>query len=284
MDSRNDESSLTRRGVKRFNLNALLVAALFVFTLAGCGTLQNGRGWGQDAIYPVDSRRISSAAYHAFFDLQTLLPAAGALVFCFDNYDQRVSDWATTNHPIFGSQNNASQASDYLSYGLGAETLVTALATPSGKDPKDWVSNKAKGIAVELGAQLATAGVTGLLKSTTNRARPNGTSSNSFPSSHSSTAFSSATLSNRNLNSIKMPVGVRLPLQIGNVVIATGVAWARVEAGSHYPSDVLAGAAIGHFLSAFIYDAFMGLPEQKRWDLYASPTRGGAMFEVSFGF
>jgi membrane-associated phospholipid phosphatase len=252
--------------------------------MTGCGTLQNGRGWGQDAIYPVEPKRISSAAYHAFFDLQTLLPAAGALVFCLDNYDQKVSDWATTNHPIFGSQNNASQASDYLSYGLGAETLVTALATPSGKDPKDWASNKAKGVAVELGAELATEGVTGLLKVTTNRTRPSGTSNTSFPSGHSSNAFSSATLANRNQNSIKMPEGVRLPLQVGNIVIATGVAWARVEAGAHYPSDVLAGAAIGHFISAFIYDAFMGLPEQKRWELYAWPTKGGAMFEVSFGF
>jgi membrane-associated phospholipid phosphatase len=115
-----------------------------------------------------------------------------------------------------------------------------------------------------LGAALVTAGVTGLLKVTTNRTRPSGTSNNSFPSDHSSQAFSSASLSNRNLNSIKMPVGIRLPLQIGNIVIATGVAWTRVEAGAHYPSDVLAGAAIGHFLSAFIYDAFMGLPEQKR--------------------
>jgi membrane-associated phospholipid phosphatase len=106
----------------------------------------------------------------------------------------------------------------------------------------------------------------------------------SFPSDHSSNAFSSATLSNRNLNAIKMPAGVRLPLQVGNIVIATGVAWARVEAGAHYPSDVLAGAAIGHFISAFMYDAFMGLPEQKNWVLYASPTKGGAMVEVSFDF
>ena len=284
MDTRVDKKLPTFCRLKSSKLMALLTAALIVFTVTGCGTLQNGRGWGQDAIYPVELKRISSAAYHAFFDLQTLLPAAGALVFCLDDYDQKVSDWATNNHPIFGSQNSASQASYNLSYALGAETLVTALATPSGKDPKDWATNKAKGVAVLLGAELATEGVTGLLKVTTNRTRPSGTSDNSFPSGHSSNAFSSATLANRNLNSIKMPEGVRLPLQVGNIVIATGVAWARVEAGAHYPSDVLAGAAIGHFLSAFIYDAFMGLPEQKRWELYASPTKGGAMFEVSFGF
>jgi len=55
-----------------------------------------------------------------------------------------------------------------------------------------------------------------------------------------------------------------MSLQLGNLLLATGVGVARVEAGAHYPADVLAGAAIGHFLSAFIYDAFIGLPEHER--------------------
>jgi hypothetical protein len=75
-----------------------------------------------------------------------------------------------------------------------------------------------------------------------------------------------------------------MPLQIGNLLFATGVAWARVEAGGHYPSDVLAGAALGHFISAFIYDAFMRVPEDERLGLYVSPSRHGAMIGVSFGF
>ena len=272
-----------KSNVKHSHLMVPLGIALILFTTTGCGTLQNGRGWGQDAIYPVEAKRIPYAAYRAFFDLQTLLPAAGALVFTIDHYDKRVSKWAITHHPVFGSENSASNASDYLSYALGAETLATALATPSGKDSKEWAANKAKGIGVEVGAELATAGVTSLLKDTTDRTRPNG-GHNSFPSGHSSDSFSSATLANRNLNSIKMTEEMRMPLQVTNIVLATGVAWARVEAGAHYPSDVLAGAAIGHFLSAFMYDAFMGLPEHKRWGLYVSPTKGGAMIGLSFGF
>jgi membrane-associated phospholipid phosphatase len=237
-----------------------------------------------DAISPLNLNKISHAAYHAFFDLQTLLPAAGALFFALDHFDQRASEWATTHRPIFGDGDSATHARDIISFGLGAETLLTALATPSGKDPKDWASNKAKGIGVELGAELATAGVTDLLKKGANRTRPNGESDNSFPSGHASNAFSSATLANRNLNAINMPEEVRVPLQVGNIVLATAVSWERVETGAHYPSDVLAGAAIGHFLSAFIYDAFMGVPEHKRWGLYVCPEKGGAMIGVSFGF
>ena len=261
----------------------LLAMTCVSFTLTGCGTLQNDRRWGQDAIYTVELKRIPYAACHAFFDLQTLIPAAGALVFAFNHYDKKVSHWATSHHPIFGSGNTANQASDYLLYTLEAETFVTALATPSGKDTKDWADSKAKGVSVELGAELVTAGATSLLKETINRSRPDG-GGKSFPSGHSSSAFSSATLANRNLNSISMPEEMRIPLQIGNILLATGVGWARVEAGRHYPSDVLVGAGLGHFFSAFIHDAFMGLPEPKRLGLYVSPTRHGVTVGLSFGF
>jgi hypothetical protein len=277
------QAMTTCGGLKRSRLVVLFTVTFILFGVTGCGTLQNGQKWGQNAVYPVDLKRIPDAACHAFFDLQTLVPTAGALIFALDHYDQKASNWMVSHHPVFGSSDSASQASDYLVYALDAETFATAVATPSGKDPKDWTYDKAKGLGVEVGAELVTAGATALLKEATNRTRPNG-GSNSFPSGHASNAFSSATLSNRNLNSITMPEGLRLSLQLGNLLLATGVGWARVEAGSHYPSDVLAGAAIGHFLSAFIYDAFIGLPEHERIGLYVLPSKHGVMIGVSFGF
>jgi H+/Cl- antiporter ClcA len=35
--------------------------------------------------------------------------------------------------------------------------------------------------------------------------------------------------------------------------------WARVEGGVHYPSDLLVGMALGHFVAALIDAVFMGL-------------------------
>jgi hypothetical protein len=198
-----------------------------------------------------------------------------------NHFDRKVSDWATSHHPIFGSENTASQASDYLLDALEVETFVTALATPSGDEPKDWAYSKVKGVSVELGAELVTAGATSLLKDATGRTRPDG-GGKSFPSGHSSGAFSSATLANQNLNSITMPEKMRIPVQIGNILLATGVGWARVEAGRHFPSDVLAGAALGHFLSAFIHEAFMGLPGDDRLGFYVLPSKHGAMIGLSF--
>jgi len=268
------------RSLKDFHLRVLLAMIFILLSATGCGTLGNGRGWGQDAIYPVDLKRISHAAFNALVDPETLIPAAGALVFAVNGYDRKVSNWATTHYPIFGSEQNARNASDYLLIPLPVETFVTALATPSGDDPKDWAFWKLKGIAVEGTAVLLTEGATSLAKRTIDRTRPDGGGA-SMPSSHSSTAFSAQTLSNRNLESIPLPSEVRLPLQVGNILLATSVAWARVEGGNHFPSDVLVGAALGHFLSAFVYNAFLGVPKDKQF-IVISPLERGAMVQLNF--
>lgn len=40
-------------------------------------------------------------------------------------------------------------------------------------------------------------------------------------------------------------------MEIGFGMITAGTAWARVEGGVHYPSDVLAGMALGHFVENY---------------------------------
>jgi hypothetical protein len=256
---------------------------LFLTLIPSCGTLENGRGWGQDAICPVNSKRISRSLYNACVDWGTLIPAGGAVVSSLDNFDERVNSWATGRTPIFGYMDSASRTANYLEGILVAEAFVTALATPSGEDSKEWVYSKAKGLSVELGAELVTAGVTSGLKDITNRERPSG-GNNSFPSGHSSGAFASSALANRNLQSIPMSDNLRFALEVGNVLLATATAWARVEANGHWLSDVLAGAAIGHFFGAFIHDAFMGLPEEKPFHVNVVPLQGGALVAVSFPF
>jgi membrane-associated phospholipid phosphatase len=273
-----------KRGLKCSRPMVLLVIVLISVPLTGCGTLKNSRGWGQDAIYPVDLSRVPRAAYNALFDLQTLIPAAGAVVFGTTDLDKKVSNWASDHNPIFGSKDNADKASDYLLIPLFAESLLTTLVTPSGEDSKNWAYWKMKGIAVEGLALGATIGTTSLLKEATNRTRPDKSEDKSFPSGHSSNAFSSATLSNRNLEAISMPKEVRLPLQVGNIILSTFTAWARVEAQEHYPSDVLAGAALGYFLTSFVHDAFLGLPEDMRFGIVIIPLKGGAKAEMSFRF
>jgi len=257
---------------------------LISFFTEGCGTLPNGRGWGQDAFYPIDSDRISRAARNALFNPNTLVPLASALVFGIDDFDEKVSDWAVKHNPVFGSKDDARDASDYLRATLRAEAVVTALATPSGDVPEQWMVSKAKGLGVELAAIGATSSTTDWVKEATDRTRPDERSDNSFPSGHASGAFSYMTLANRNIDLIDMPQSLKPPLKIGNYLLASGVAWARVEGQRHYPSDVLAGAALGHFMTAFIHDAFMNLPGDGNVDFVVFPVKKGAGIALAFRF
>jgi hypothetical protein len=260
-----------------------VVVSILLFN-AGCGTLENGRGWGQDALCPIDGKRIARAARDAFFSPQTLVPLAGALALQIDGFDQEIADWAADHTPVFGSQNHAGAVSDYLRDALILEALAMPLAIPSGDTLEEWAPAKLKGYAVELGALGVTGGVTELLKVGMHRHRPDGTDDMSFPSGHTSAAFGCATLANRNFDSIDALEGVRPALKVANTVLAAGVGWARVEAGKHYPSDVLFGAALGHFLTAFIHDAFMNLPEERNVDLDFFSDENAAGIELVFHF
>lgn len=257
---------------------------LILFFAVGCGTLPNGRGWGQDAFFPIDNKRISRAAYNAFFNPNTLVPLVSAMVFGIDDFDEKASDWAVKHNPVFGSIDDARDASNCLRATLRVEAVVTALVTPSGDVAEQWMVSKAKGLGVELVAIGATSSATDLLKSATDRTRPDERSDNSFPSGHASGAFSYMTLANRNIDLIDMPELLKPPLKVGNYLLASGVAWARVEGRRHYPSDVLAGAALGHFLTAFIHDTFMNLSEDGNADFVVFPVERGAGIALAFRY
>jgi hypothetical protein len=263
-------------------LAVVLIAAILAG--GGCGTLEDGRGWGEDVVLRADGERFGRAVHNAFWDWQTVGPLVGAGVFAIGDLDDRTSDWATKHNPIFGSDHDARDASDDLKDALWIEMVATALVTPSGDEAGEWAFSKAKGLVVELGAVRATRGATSGLKSWTSRQRPDESDDRSFPSGHASEAFSLATLSNRNLDYIDVPCGLRRPLQVGNILAASGVAWARVEGRRHYPSDVLFAAALGHFVSTLIHDYFLDLPETNRFDFRIIPYDKGAFVELTFAF
>lgn len=210
--------------------------------------------------------------HDTFFNQNTILPLAGAGILYAGGFDEKISDWAVKHHPIYGSKDRAIDIRSYFKDALGVETYVTAIAAP----------DKVVGIGVAIGARKATRISTNVLKDAVGRARPDGSNDTSFPSSCTSAAFSSATISNRNINRIDALSGdSRKGLRFVNLLLASGVGWSRVESGSHYPSDVLAGAALGHFLSAFIDDTFLGL-EESRFSIV--PAEGGAMARVTIRY
>jgi membrane-associated phospholipid phosphatase len=153
---------------------------------------------------------------------------------------------------------------------------ITVLLTPSGDEPDEWLVNKAKGVAVGLGARAVTSQVTHVLKDGVGRERPDGSDDLSFPSGHSSASAVNTRLASRNLRAIEMPNGTLRVLDIGLLTLTVGTSWARIEAGKHYPSDTLFGMALGNFFAAFINDAFLGAPADERRGVMIEAVPGGA--------
>ena len=254
----------------------LFMAFILLPVFNGCGTLSNGRIWGQNATLTPGWDRIKESAAKAALSPETWVPVAASLALQVDNMDKRISDWASTRNPVFGSQENAQNWSNYLAYSSVGAYLITVVATPGGDDTSDWLTSKAKGLTVGVAAGLATAGSTSFLKTIANRARPNDSSTHthdSFPSGHASASSAFTNLARQNLESISLSPGERLFADIGLVGISAGTGWARIEAKKHYPSDVLVGYALGHFLSSFINDAFLGLDNEKGPLLTVEPSR-----------
>jgi len=253
-----------------------------VITLQGCGTLSNGRVWGGNATLFPGWERIEHSAVNAALSPETWAPAAAALALQIDDMDKRISVWASDNTPIFGSMENAGKWSDYLEDSSSVVYFVTAIAAPSGDNASDWFIAKSKGLAVGLMAVGVSGGTTRVLKKVSGRTRPDESDNKSFPSGHSTRSGTFSTLARRNLDSISLSPKNSMVADIGIAGIAVGTGWARVEAKVHYPSDVLAGYALGHFFSAFINDAFIGLEDDEAPRVTVTPSRKGIWFGVSW--
>ncbi|HEY7641281.1 MAG TPA: phosphatase PAP2 family protein [Steroidobacteraceae bacterium] len=249
---------------------------------AGCGTLPSGRGWGEDATISPGWARTKAAAASAARDPWVWGPLTAAAVLQIDGFDRRTSDWARDHTPVFGSQRSAEDWSDNLRSASVVLGMVSLLATPSGDRPGEWLINKTKGAAVEAVAISATSAATVALKDATQRERPNGADRESFPSGHASAAAVHGELAKRNLEAIDMAPAARCMADIGIDVVVAGTAWARVEAGWHYPSDTLVGMALGTFLGSFLTRAL--LPDAAGNSLTVAATDGGALLQWRVSF
>jgi len=170
---------------------------------------------------------------------EVLLPAGLAVsAAAISHWDRRLqSHW-------FGVLGNRGYYSD-----AGLDTLIAAVVLTGVLLPgegRNWW-DEAWTIGEAFGASSLT---TFMLKSSVQRPRPGATSAtgvgtHSFPSGHSQGAFTAATLMEQNSGPLW-----GLPAY----GLAAFTAFERVEEGRHFPSDILAGAAIGT-LSAGIFDS-----------------------------
>ncbi len=159
------------------------------------------------------------------------LGASAAIISHWDKRLQKRWDGLLGNHRSY---------SDIGQYTLIGSTFALGLLAP-GEGRNAW--DELWTIGEGYGAAALTVAV---LKEAVQRPRPGGggIGTHSFPSGHSSAAFTSAALIQENSGWLAGAPAAGL---------AAFTAFERVEEGHHYPSDVLAGAAIG-VLSASIFD------------------------------
>ncbi|MCC7013054.1 MAG: phosphatase PAP2 family protein [Planctomycetes bacterium] len=259
---------------------AQVLAALAALMSSSCGVMRNGSAWGETATLHPFQEDALRAARDAALDPWTWAPLAGAALLSIDDLDEGLSDWAREHTPLFGSTGDARRASDDLLQAAKHSWWVSTLATPSGSELAPWARNKVQGFAVEWSAVELTRRATGLARDAVDRERPDGSDEHSFVSAHASTSAAYCALTWRNLDSIELHDAARIPLRGGLIALAGSSAWARVEAGEHYPTDVLAGAALGNFIASFVHDAFLGRAPEVQWSLFADPSSG----EIAVGF
>ena len=106
--------------------------------------------------------------------------------------------------------------------------------------------------------------VVNALKLISRRSRPDGSDTRSFPSGHTSGAFTLSTvLSRRHGWRVGLPA----------YTLATFTALARMEDSKHYASDVIAGAFIGIVVGRLITPS--GDDATRRLQVVATPSQAG---------
>lgn len=139
---------------------------------------------------------------------------------------------------LLSSANASAHSESFETYGDVGQFAIplTALFIAWAKDDPQGMYQLGKGWAY-------TQAVTHGLKLTVHARRPNGVDCNSFPSGHTSSAFSGAAFLHH-----------RYGWQYGlpAYIAATGVGASRIEASKHWQLDVLAGAAIAYGVSYFV--------------------------------
>lgn len=145
-----------------------------------------------------------------------------------------------------------SNTDDYLPYAPGVVSLGLAASGVKGKH------SFGDQIILALLSNIIAQGVTQSLKRAVRYPRPNGEDYYSFPSGHSTTAFTNATI-------LHEEYGQRSVLySIGGYGTATAVGTLRILNNKHWLADVLMGAGVGIGATKVLYISYPWLQKTVR--------------------
>lgn len=226
--------------------------------------------------------RLGRAARHAATAPRTWAPLLGALALQAGDADHRLQAWAAEHTPLFGSRTSADHASDDLKFAANGLWVVSALAP--WQDEGSWLASKARLLLVEGGANVVNSAAVGELKDRTARMRPNGEGATSFPSDHAARVGLHSSMTRSNLAHLGWSGEAQSSASVGLDALTGLTAWARVEANQHYPSDVLAGMALGNFIGVFFTEAWLEPAAARALQVQVQPGPQRLQVQVQWTF
>jgi hypothetical protein len=237
------------RSVLSYSYRLILVFLL----MSGCAAT-NRPILGDSVTFTPGWSRLKKSSSRALRDPNVWAPLLAAIALQAGDLDEEISDRLREDTPLFGSSQGALDASDDLRSLNEIAYMSTALLVPGPEATDDWLVTKTKLLGMEWLMSEAVGNFTTNIQHYTDREKPNQRNQNSFPSYHATTTIFYGRLADLNTDYLPISESSRQALSYSYDGIAGLTSWARVEAGEHYPSDVLAGWALAHYLGYLATD------------------------------
>lgn len=250
--------------------------------IGGCTTTTGQPSLGESVTVTPGWPKLKSSTTQAFLDPNVWSTLLTAALLQIDDLDHEISDQLREDTPLFGSTQDARDASDDFRSLNQIAYISTALLVPGPEDVDEWFGTKAKLIGSEWLTTETAGEFTTRIQPYSDREKPNEKNGNSFPSYHTVTTTTSAQMAKLNVE--YMPIGTTSQQALNYTFdgIAALTAWARVEAGEHYPSDVLVGWALGHIFG-HLGKAFI-VPDQQQLVIRPQLSRNSSGIELQIKF
>lgn len=202
----------------------------------------------------VSCARLKDALKNSATSPHVWRPLAAASVVALSGQDAKIASWGRQTTPLFASQDRAEKRSDQLGDVLEIQGYGSWLLL-------DWkekgVTQKSKQfLAMETGVRTSY-WTTYATKRATRRDRPQSQDKLSLPSGHATAGGAW-----RNVVAHHLDGRAKLMDHV-NTGVASLKSWARVEAGKHYPTDVLVGYAIGSFFTELSHLLWMDTQSER---------------------
>lgn len=248
-----------------------------ILPITGCSTIATNESWGSQTTLTPGWSVVKQATKDAAMSPKTWLPLTAGLLTYATGQDAKISTWARDTQPIFGK--DAAAASSELRDSATNIYYISVVLTPGSSKPAEWLIDKAKGITVGAATYALTSEITDLAKERVGRERPNKENTRSFLSGHTTSTATNFSLTDANMRSMEINEDAKENISYGLYGATILSAWSRVEAGAHYPSDVLASMALSNFATIFMYNSFL-TPRYQDSIVYFDYHDGSTMINI----